>query len=198
MTNLIVILIYLGCYLIGSINFSLIAGKWLLHKDIRKTGSGNAGTTNLARSGNKKIAICVLGADIFRAYVVLFVCAQLPFSYLWPFVAIPLLLGNLFPIFHGFQGGKGIAMSIGIFFAIHPLAGVAGIVTMGFLIAIWKKVSVGSLGFLVSATILLYFITSMQVGILATIITAIGVLSHRENIRRLINGSEPYFTNQSK
>ena len=182
--------IYIACYLIGAINFSLIFASRVLHRNLREEGSGNPGFTNLLRTGSRKIAVTVLLLDIGRAWLVMFVCARIPLDIHWPFVAFPLILGNIFPVFHKFRGGKGIAMSIGIILALSPWAAAAGTISLILVIAIWKHVSAGSLAFLVSATVTTFLIAPTAVSITCGILTAAGFLTHRENLRRLISGTE--------
>ncbi|MBN2718223.1 MAG: glycerol-3-phosphate acyltransferase [Deltaproteobacteria bacterium] len=183
--------IYVACYLIGAINFPLVLSGIVLRQNLRNTGSGNPGFTNLLRMGNKKIALIALTLDIGRAWLVMFLCSRIPLNVYWPFVAFPLLLGNLFPVFHRFKGGKGIAMSIGIVLAICPIAGGVGIIALVALIAIWKRVSVGSLGFLAAVTLTALLVAPLSIIIVCIALTTTGTLTHLGNLKRLVNGTEP-------
>ncbi|MBN2344028.1 MAG: glycerol-3-phosphate acyltransferase [Deltaproteobacteria bacterium] len=184
-------LIYIASYLIGSINFSILASAILLHRDIRQSGSKNAGFTNLLRSGNKPLAVGVLLLDLSRAYLVVWGCRYIPIDTLWPLVAVPLLLGNIWPVFHDFRGGKGIAMSIGIAFAVNPTAGAIALGAMILMISVWKKVSVGSLAFLICAASGFFAFESTIAGLLGVFMCVLGGCAHRENINRLVHGTEP-------
>ncbi|MBN2527906.1 MAG: glycerol-3-phosphate acyltransferase [Deltaproteobacteria bacterium] len=183
--------VYLACYLIGAINFSLIAAALFLKRNLRDAGSGNPGFTNLLRLGNKKVAISALLLDIARGWLVMRGCAILPMETFWPFMALSLILGNLFPVFHGFRGGKGIAMSIGIIFAICPWGGLAGAVTLVAMILIWKRVSAGSLCFLLSAAITAFLLAPSSVWQVCFVLCAVGIWTHRQNLQRLASGTEP-------
>jgi acyl phosphate:glycerol-3-phosphate acyltransferase len=183
--------VYTVCYLLGAVNFSLIAARIFMKQDLRKIGSGNAGFTNLLRMGNTKVAFTVLFLDIARGWSVLWICMNISMNLYWPFMAVPLLFGNLFPVFHRFKGGKGIAASIGIILAICPAGALTGLIGLLILISLSRRVSAGSLSFLISATTTAFLVSSPQVGQVCTILVLSGLWTHRDNIRRLMNGTEP-------
>ena len=183
--------VYTFCYLFGAVNFSLIAASIFMKQNLREIGSGNAGFTNLLRLGNKKIAFTVLVLDIARGWLLLWICMKIPMNLYWPFMAVPLLFGNLFPVFHRFKGGKGIAVSIGIILAICPLGALTGIIGLLILISLTRRVSVGSLSFLICATTTAFLVSSPQVGQVCIILVLSGLWTHRDNIRRLMNRTEP-------
>ncbi len=162
-----------------------------MKQDLRENGSGNAGFTNLLRMGNKKIAFTVLFLDIARGWSVLWICMNISMNIYWPFMAVPLLFGNLFPVFHRFKGGKGIAVSIGIILAICPAGALTGLIGLLILVSLSRRVSVGSLSFLICATTTAFLVSSPQVGLVCTVLVLSGLWTHRDNIRRLMNGTEP-------
>ena len=107
------LIIVLVSYLIGSISPSYIFGR-IYKMDIRKTGSGNAGTTNTLRVLGKKIALAVFVIDFFKGFFVAFFVRRL-FSMDYALIAaVAVVIGHIFPIFLGFKGGKGVATTLGV------------------------------------------------------------------------------------
>ena len=112
--NLIIISIY--SYLLGSIPFGLLLTKIFLKKDIRKIGSGNIGTTNVLRTGNKTLAIVTLVFDLLKGYVSVYV-TLLYYESLIFYSALICFIGHIFPIWLKFKGGKGVATYLGLILA---------------------------------------------------------------------------------
>ena len=113
--NLIIIASY--SYLLGSIPFGLILTKIFLKKDIREVGSGNIGTTNVLRTGNKILAITTLILDLLKGYLSIFI-TLIYFENQISFSALICLIGHIFPIWLKLKGGKGVATYLGIILAI--------------------------------------------------------------------------------
>jgi len=183
---------FAGAYLAGSVNFSLLAARALGYGDLRKRGSGNAGATNLGRVAGKGAAAFVLALDIARGAGVVLVASALGYGPFAAFAALPLLLGNLFPAFHSFKGGKGVAASVGAVLAVSPFALLAsgGIFLVAF--ALGRRVSVGSLAMAASYPLTLWLIGGAPSEVVAgAAIGAILVGAHRRNIVRLVAGAEP-------
>jgi glycerol-3-phosphate acyltransferase PlsY len=123
-------------YLLGSIPFGYILVKIFRKQDIRATGSGNIGATNVARSGAKGLAIATLLLDLGKAYLAVKLAQHiLPGSYdLAVAAAVAAILGHIFPVWLRFHGGKGVASALGVFLALTwPSALAAVIITAGFL-----------------------------------------------------------------
>ena len=112
--NLIIVALY--SYIFGSIPFGLILTNLFLKKDIRKVGSGNIGTTNVLRTGNKFLAILTLAFDLFKGYVSVYV-TMLYYSDLVSYAALICFIGHIFPIWLKFKGGKGVATYLGVILA---------------------------------------------------------------------------------
>ena len=113
--NLIIVAVY--SYLLGSIPFGLLLTKIFLKKDIRTVGSGNIGTTNVLRTGNKFLAATTLLLDISKGYIPVVITMQY-FPELIQLSCLIAFLGHLFPIWLKFKGGKGVAIYLGILFAL--------------------------------------------------------------------------------
>ncbi len=187
--------IYVVAYLIGSIPFGLILIKIFLKQDIRNIGSGNIGTTNVLRTGNKQLAILTLLLDAGKGVVPLYLLyTLLPHSSLSPmllYVGFFIILGHCFPIWLKFKGGKGVATSLGVLLAAVPLAGVAAIIAWLVTFAISRISSLSALVALAIVPIVTYLIYGGAPAIICTIISALVYFRHKENIKCLIKGTEP-------
>ncbi len=190
-------------YLLGSINFSIIITKKLINKDIREFGSGNAGGTNAIRVLGAKTGVLVMFLDMLKGLFAILlsriVLVGVGDFYL-AIIALFAVIGHLFPIFFGFKGGKGIAVTAGILLGITPLTMVTLLALWGILVGITKYVSLGSIaaGFFTPVFYFIYtyflFSKPFDAVILPTAVLAvigiIVIISHKANIVRLINGTE--------
>ncbi len=140
----------IGAYLIGSVNLTLVACRLLKIADPRAGGSGNPGVTNLYRTAGLKAAAPILLIDLGKAAGVIWGAHLAGLGHLAPAFALPYLLGNLYPVFHGFKGGKGVAAVVGVFIAIdYRVMLAAGGIFIPVFIAT-RRVSVGSLSMALS------------------------------------------------
>ncbi len=176
-------------YLLGSVPFGLILTRFAGIGDIREVGSGNIGATNVLRTGNKKIAALTFFFDLFKG-----TAAVLIAGYFGPDCAVlagfGAFIGHCFPVWLRFKGGKGVATYIGI------LLGLSWKVTLVFAVA-WLVIAAvfrfSSLAALVASLVtppVLYYFGHVQWAELFLVLTVILWLRHRENIKRLLNGSE--------
>ena len=202
------IIIAVIAYLIGSINFSIIISKKMAGFDVREKGSGNAGTTNMLRSVGKKAAAITLICDILKgvisiliAIIVGKIAKNLDKELLLQIAGIAVVLGHTFPIFFGFKGGKGVATSLGVLLMSNWQIGLICLVFAIVLMALTRMVSLGSCGAAVLFPVLTLFINEHytvltegkngNVYFIYSIILAIIVLyNHRENIKRILSGTE--------
>ena len=113
--NLIIVALY--SYFLGSIPFGLVLTKIFLKKDIRKLGSGNIGTTNVLRTGNKFLAIATLILDLLKGFISVYF-TMLYFESLVSYAALICFIGHIFPIWLNFKGGKGVATYLGVILAL--------------------------------------------------------------------------------
>ncbi|KEO83946.1 glycerol-3-phosphate 1-O-acyltransferase PlsY [Tumebacillus flagellatus] len=187
---LILVLIVLG-YLIGSIPSALIVGKIGYGVDIREHGSGNLGGTNTFRTLGKKAGIIVLTADILKGVL----AAALPYlsgaGYEYALVAgIPAVLGHCYPVFAGFRGGKAVATSAGVLLFITPIGVLTAVVVFLMTLYLSKWVSLSS----ILAAVWVHTFEIIWGGKLMSFVTFALVLfiiyAHRQNIERILNGSE--------
>lgn len=195
-------------YLIGSINFSIIISKKIAGFDVREKGSGNAGTTNMLRSVGKKAAAITLVCDILKgviSIVIAIIIGKIAKNFdkelLLQIAGIAVVLGHTFPIFFGFKGGKGVATSLGVLLMSNWQIGLICLVFALVLMALTRMVSLGSCTAAVLFPVLTLFINQHytvltdgkngNVYFVYSVILAIIVLyNHRENIKRILNGTE--------
>ena len=187
MQEIIIIGIY--SYLLGSIPFGLILSKIFLKKDIRQSGSGNIGATNVLRSGNRILGFFTLILDGLKSYLAVIITIGF-FSDYFFLSSVLVFLGHLFPIWLKFKGGKGVATYLGILFALNFYYAVIFILSWLVIIFITKYVSLGSL---VSSLIVLLFnvyFEGFNESIMLFIFLVLIIYSHRTNIGRLKAGIE--------
>lgn len=192
-----VILTFIISYLVGSISGSFLLGKYFLHKDVRKFGSGNAGTTNAIRVFGMKIGVLTFLIDMLKGSLVAFFLMKYNRDYLFLGILFA-IIGHDYPFYMNFKGGKGIATTFGAFFVINPIwTGVSFLILL--LTAKFSGyVSVGSLVFLILNFLSQIITTNLDKNelIILIIITILGFVRHRSNIKRLINRNE--LTNRRK
>ena len=204
---IVYILVAIIAYLIGSINFSVILSKKFAGFDVREKGSGNAGTTNMLRSVGKKAAAITLICDILKGVVAIGIAILLGYipemnkELLLQIAGVAVILGHTFPVFFGFKGGKGVATSLGVLLLSNWQIGLICLVFALVLMILTRMVSVGSCAAAILFPVLTLFINehytvltegkSGNVYFIYSVILAIIVLfNHRENIKRLLNGTE--------
>ena len=189
-------------YLIGSINFSVILSKKMAGFDVRKKGSGNAGTTNMLRTVGKKGAAITLICDILKGVVAILIAILIEKmvegsngALLVQVAGVAVILGHTFPIFFKFKGGKGVATSLGVLIMSNWQIGLICLVFALILIALTQMVSVGSIAAAILYPVLTLFIPQNYIVpgnylIYSIILAVLIVFNHRENVKRLLNGTE--------
>ena len=177
-------------YLLGSISFAVVVSTLMRLPDPRSYGSKNPGATNVLRTGNKVAAVLTLAGDALKGFVaVLLALLYLPESA--AFVGVAAFVGHLYPVFHRFAGGKGVATAAGVVFALHWPLGLA-------LGAVWLAMAVGfrisSLAALTTAALLppgaFYVFGNSPLAWASIAIALLLFWRHRTNIRQLLEGRE--------
>lgn len=185
-------------YLLGSIPFALIVGKVGFNIDIRKHGSGNLGATNAFRVLGTKAGIIVTLADILKGTIATIIPLLVSFfievEVMRLIIGIFAVLGHTYPIFAKFKGGKAVATSGGIILGVNPLLFLAIIITFGLTLYLFKYVSLASMLTGVIATIIVIFMDDLLLLILVASLTVFVIYRHLENIKRIINKTEPKIT----
>lgn len=178
-------------YLVGSIPFGIVWARVFGLGDLRAIGSGNIGATNVLRTGNKFAAFLTLVCDAGKAAAALLIAS------LWTDGMIPLLagaaafVGHCYPVWLGFRGGKGVATYLGIFLAYSlPIgAAVCGAWLIG--AGLSRRSSIGALTAAASAPVILWLYDTSPAAIVAALLAVLLYWRHRENITRILNGTEP-------
>jgi len=205
----------IGAYLLGSIPFGLLIAK--AHgKDLRSIGSGNIGATNVSRALGRKWAYLCFLLDVLKGMVPMLATLSLtrPLStqsqtekvillWLWLAVGCAAILGHIFPIYVKFRGGKGVATSFGVALGLWPYYTICASFAVAIwvvLVLIWRYVSLASIGASVTFPLVLIlaiilrpgwdFISLWPLLIAATAIPLMVIIRHRENIKRLLAGTE--------
>jgi glycerol-3-phosphate acyltransferase PlsY len=190
--GLLVFGIAIAAYLVGSVNTSILASRLGGFQDPSLSGSKNPGATNLLRLAGWRIALPVLVIEMGKASSAILAARLLGPPELAPTMALPLLLGNMFPIFHGFKGGKGVAAAVGAFLVISPLAMFLGGCVFLAVTAAFKRVSLGSLAMIASYPVSIWILEGQRNALLTAIVAAgMALFTHRTNIARLVRGREP-------
>lgn len=200
------IIVAIIAYLIGSISFSVIISKKMAGFDVREKGSGNAGSTNVLRTVGKKAALITLVCDILKGVVAILIALLagniikgLDNALLVQLAGVFVIIGHTFPIFFKFKGGKGIATSLGVLLMINWQIGLICLVFALLLMALTKMVSVGSIAAAVLFPVLVLFINQNYIVaessnwsylIFSIIIALLVIFNHRENLKRIFNGTE--------
>ena len=195
------ILFIAAAYLIGSISTAIVVCKIMGLPDPRSEGSGNPGATNVLRVGGKKPAAITLFGDMLKGFIPVFVASFFDLSpAAFALIGFAAFIGHLYPVFFGFQGGKGVATMLGVLFGIHWMVGLATALTW---LVMAKVVKISSLSALVAtllAPLYIYLILGsylkqdteqvIPLVISTTIMTAILFWRHRSNIKKLLSGEE--------
>lgn len=185
-------------YLLGSIPFGYVLVKIFRKQDIRSTGSGNIGATNVARSGAKGLAIATLLLDLGKAFVAVKVAQHiLPGNYdLAVAAAVAAILGHVFPVWLRFRGGKGVASALGVFLALSWPSALVCLAVFIVVFALTRYVSLASV--IAAAAFPLvgfYFVRARTPIVIAgfLFIPLLIIAKHHQNIRRLLSGTENRF-----
>lgn len=195
-TLLVAVTIVIG-YLLGSLNGAIIASKNVFKKDIRSFGSGNAGLTNFHRTFGTKGLLIVIAVDVLKTVAATLIGRALAplggydVSVGCMLAGFGVCLGHVYPIYYSFKGGKGILAGGTLAWMIDWRVGLCSWGIFLILVIFTQYVSLGSLAaaFMLGATVCI-FIPSPTAKILAVLSAALIIFAHRENIKRLRNGTE--------
>src|SRR3989442_9288516 len=155
-----VLLIPFAAYLLGSIPFGLLLAKIFGDSDVRKSGSGNIGATNVARVVGPLAGILTLVFDTAKGAAAVWLASRVTNeSAAWMMIAaFAVLLGHCFPVWLKFTGGKGVATALGMFLVLCPLAAVSALLLFLLCVAYWRYVSLGSVAAAAAMPLLIYFL----------------------------------------
>ena len=177
-------------YLLGSIPFGLLLTRLTGAGDLRAIGSGNIGATNVLRTGRKGIAAATLLLDIGKgAAAVLIAGALLPGGAV--LAAIGAFFGHLYPIWLRFRGGKGVATLMGIALALNPICGLVFALSWIGTLAMTRISSLGGMAAAIALPVAAAGIGDFELVVLLLALSLMVIWKHRENIERLLAGTEP-------
>ena len=195
-------------YLIGSISFAVVVSKCMRLPDPHSYGSGNPGATNVLRTGNKLAAVLTLIGDALKGYFAVMLARILLGdesltstlnSWLLCGVVVAVFLGHLFPIFHCFKGGKGVATACGILFGINWILGLATLGTWIIVAMFMRYSSLAALAAAVFGPVYFVFLFGFQpMSIALLVVCLLLIWRHRSNIQNLMNGTESRIGSKKK
>ena len=180
----------IGSYLLGSVSFAIVVSRLMRLPDPRSYGSKNPGATNVLRTGKRVAAALTLAGDASKGFMAVFLVGlALPAAA--PLAGLAAFLGHLFPLYHRFQGGKGVATAAGVLFGLDWRLGLGTVATWLIIVAFLRYSSLAAL----VAAVFAPFFAALLFGLGASfgvvlVMAALLVWRHRENIARLIAGAE--------
>ncbi len=205
MTKLTLIIAVVS-YLLGSIPFGYLLVRIFRGQDVRQTGSGNIGATNVARTGSKGLGIATLLLDALKGYAAVKFAFWLAGSerfksdrhailLLAALAAFCAILGHMFTVWLRFKGGKGVATAVGAFAALAPRAIVVALVLFVIVVALTRYISLGSMVGAAAFPLLVWWLspaerTTVPILLLIASSSLLIVVRHKDNIRRLLAGTE--------
>ena len=181
-------LIIISCYLLGSIPFGYIVGKLFKKVDIREYGSGNIGATNVLRILGPSLASFVVIGDIGKGILSIYLAQYLNIDNLLilTIAGLAVIFGHDWSIFLGFKGGKGIATTFGVVFALNPTISILALIIGGVVVITTRYVSLASIFAVISIFIFtILFKQPYEYIIFSAIILVISIFKHKDNIKRL-------------
>jgi glycerol-3-phosphate acyltransferase PlsY len=189
--QLLLVMSLVLAYGLGSIPFGLLFTRWAGQGDIRDIGSGNIGATNVLRTGNKLVALLTLLADAAKGFVAVMIAWRLAGDNAAAMAALASLIGHIFPVWLTFKGGKGVAVFIGTMLMLSPLAGLNFLLLWIVVAIIGRRSSLAAIIAFLATPALLYVLGEMVTMQVSLVMEAISLWAHKENISRLLSGTEP-------
>ncbi len=184
---------FVVAYLVGSVPFGLILARMGGAGDIREIGSGNIGATNVLRTGRKGLALATLVLDMLKGALPVW----LAYRYFGPDMAViaglGAVIGHCFPVWLGFQGGKGVATAAGVVLTLTPLTGLIVLALFILIAIISRYVSLASILGAAAAGPVAFWLGHVQAGELYLALAVLIIVKHTANIRRLLSGTELKF-----
>ena len=179
----------LAAYCLGSVSFAIVVSRLMRLPDPRSYGSKNPGATNVLRTGRKAAAVLTLLGDAGKGWLAVWLAARLGGDV--PAAGLAVFLGHLYPVFHRFQGGKGVATAAGVLFGFSGWLGFATVGTWLVVAAVFRYSSLAALVAALAAPLYAwYFLASWAIVAVVLAISALLIWRHRENIARLAAGTE--------
>ena len=178
-----------GAYLLGSISFAVLVSKVMGLPDPHTYGSKNPGATNVLRTGNKVAAVLTLVGDAAKGGVAVWLASY--FTGELAAVGLAAFLGHLYPVFHRFQGGKGVATAAGVLLVLDWRVGLGTIVTWLVIAFALRYSSLAALVAAIFAPLATAFLLDLKSALFVAVMSGFLVWRHKTNIQRLLAGTEP-------
>ncbi len=186
------VLLVLFSYLLGAITFGEIIAR-IKGVNLKEIGSGNVGATNVSRALGKKYGVLVFFLDMLKGFIPTHLAIKLfGLSSVWvTLTGLGAVLGHMFPIFFGFRGGKGVATAFGVLLAVSPKVALFSFLVWILVVSFTRYVSLGSITASLSAVFFL-MVSDMpnNICIMALLIAFLIIFKHKDNISRLLSGTE--------
>ena len=176
-------------YCIGSISFAIAVIRLMRLPDPRSYGSKNPGATNVLRTGKRAAAVLTLVGDAGKGWVAVWLAAF--FTPLIALAGLAAFLGHLFPVYHRFQGGKGVATAAGVLFGLDWRIGLGTVVTWLVIAVCFRYSSLAALIAAAFAPFVTALLLGWQSAVVVAVMSALLAWRHKENIARLLAGTEP-------
>lgn len=189
------VLVVMLAYLIGSIPFGYLIVRMTGRGDVRQTGSGGTGATNVSRRAGKAAGVVTLMLDALKGAIAVLIATRFSEGWVIAAAAIAVIVGHIFPVWLGFRGGKGVATAVGVFLVLAPWAVLCAGIVFLIVFLLTRYVSLGSITGAATIPIILSptGFTSATFTC-ALVVAALVIFAHRANIARLLNGTEPKFS----
>jgi len=187
-------LLLICAYLLGSVPTGLLLAR-ALGVNIRQSGSGNIGATNVYRTMGRKVGVLTLVGDCLKGLIPVLVAQRLGLSDAWvAAIGLAAFLGHVYTVFLGFKGGKGVATALGVFLGTSPFSVLCALAVFALVLYRWRYVSAASIA---AAALVPVFVAlakgTPELIAMSVAIAAIVIVRHRENIARLKTGTESRF-----
>jgi glycerol-3-phosphate acyltransferase PlsY len=187
-----------AAYLMGSIPFGYLLVRFFRHQDIRATGSGNIGATNVLRSGATGLGFATLLLDLGKASLAVLIANRIGHGNfdLATTAAVAAVLGHCFPVWLRFKGGKGVASALGVFLALTWPSALCILGVFVVIVALTRFISLGSIVAAASLPFFAFYFVRERTPIVIAGFLFLAILiiaKHHQNIRRLLAGTEPRF-----
>ncbi len=194
------LILFILAYLLGSIPFGLVIGKFAKIGDIRQSGSGNIGATNMTRVGGKKLGLAVLILDALKGVAAILIAAQFSDFNTSIWCGLAAILGHIFPIWLKFKGGKGVATALASYTILMWQLGVSILLVWLAIFLITRISSLSAIFAMLTAPILAFFLsehflsaTSLPLVYFSVITSVIVIARHHQNIKNLLQKKEGNF-----
>ncbi|MFO1241796.1 MAG: glycerol-3-phosphate 1-O-acyltransferase PlsY [Rickettsiales bacterium] len=190
---LVIIIVFGLAYMLGSFPTGIIVAKLFRLGNLRDIGSGNIGATNVMRTGNKVAGLLTFLGDALKGYIAVMIATHyLP--ELMPVAAFVAVLGHMFPVWIGFEGGKGIATTVGILFGIHYSIGLIYVVVWAMTFWVFRVSAVAGIVATAVIPLFAYVQLGLESALFMLCLSLLVIVRHSENIVRLIKGQEYVFS----